>query len=237
MDRVRRELAGAGRTERMTPRITAFSLTAVLALGGSQAAAQTGTGWKSLWYVAVDGGMQVTSTSATSTVRYKVYGEDAVLKVTYRTEPVPVFSARGGVRIWRRLTIGAGVTGFTDSAGRGRSTVATSVFFQRPRTIEGSADAITAKNSCLCGGGLDCPHPFKDGPPGVRRARLFQREAGDGDQAPLCRDIPLRYGVVFGRPIVREQEERYGLHRRADFTYRLSTHVGVGGLLRFSRPP
>jgi hypothetical protein len=221
----------------MTPRITAFTLAAGLAFGGAQAAAQPGTGWMGFGYLGADAGWQVTSTSSTSTIRYKVYGEDAVTKITYETKAGPVFGARGGVRVWRRLTLGAGITRFTDSTG---ATVEAQLphpfFFQRPRSIAGTADAITREELVAYAevGWVVPVHPRMDlmvfaGP------AFFSAKQQVATKALYSETYPFDAATFAGVESSVKQQTSTGFTVGADFTYRFTTHVGVGGLLRFSR--
>jgi hypothetical protein len=222
----------------MTPRITAFTLAAMLALGGAQAAAQpAGTGGKRVWYVAVDGGMQVTSTSSTSTVRYKVYGEDAVMKVTYKTDASPVFGARGGVRVWRRLALGVGLTRFTDSTGaKVEAQVPHPFFFQRPRPFEGTADAITRREVvAYAEAGWVVPVDPKIDLTVFAGPAFFIAKQQTATKPLYTETYPFDTASYSGVQSAMKKKNAAGFTVGADFTYRVTTHVGVGGLLRFSR--
>jgi opacity protein-like surface antigen len=221
----------------MTPKISAFTLAAVLAFGVAQAAAQQGTGWTGFGYVTVDGGMQVTTTSGTSTVRYKVYGEDAVMKVTYETKAGPVYGARGGVRIWRRLTLGAGVSRFTDSTGaKVEAQLPHPFFFQRPRSIEGTADAITREELVAYAevGWVVPVHRKMDlmvfaGP------AFFSAKQEMANKPLYTETYPFDTASYSSVQSTMQKKSATGFTVGADVTYRVTTHVGVGGLLRFSQ--
>jgi opacity protein-like surface antigen len=221
----------------MTPHLTVCALAAALALGVAPAAAQSKTSSKGLWYVAVDAGMQVTSTRAASTVRYRVYGEDVVMNVSYKTEAAPVFGARVGARVWRRLTLGAGITRFTDStAAQVEAQLPHPFFFQRPRSVEGTADAMRREELVACAevGWVFAVHPRMNllvfaGP-------AFFSATQEVATKPLYTETyPFDTASYSGVQSSTQKKTAAGFTVGADVTYRVTTRVGVGGLLRFSR--
>jgi hypothetical protein len=221
----------------MTPRISAFALAALLTVGATPAAPQSATAWKGLGFVTIDGGVQVTSTSETSTVRYKVYGEDASMNVDYKTDAGPVFGARGGIRVWRRLVLGAGVTRFTDSTAPAVDAhLPHPFFFQRPRSIEGTADAVTREELAVYAevGWVVPIHPKMDltlfaGP------AFFDVKQELASKPLYSESYPFDAASFQGIQSSVHKKRATGLTVGADFAYRFTTHVGVGGLLRYSQ--
>jgi len=63
--------------------------------------------WKGRGFMVVSGGAQVAAPSYTSTVVFKLYAEDATLNASSEVQIGPVFGARGGMRVWKNLAIGA----------------------------------------------------------------------------------------------------------------------------------
>jgi len=93
--------------------------------------------------VALEGGAQLTTMTSGSAVTFKLYGEDARLNVDYRTPVSPVYGARTGVRVWRQLMVGAGVTLFAGNRDAALTAALPHPFhFQRPRALEGTASAL-----------------------------------------------------------------------------------------------
>jgi methylated-DNA-[protein]-cysteine S-methyltransferase len=65
--------------------------------------------WKGRGFAAVSAGAQLAAPGYTSTAVFKVHAEDATLNADATIGIGPAFGARGGVRVWKNLAIGAGL--------------------------------------------------------------------------------------------------------------------------------
>jgi outer membrane protein with beta-barrel domain len=110
----------------------------------SAAPARAQTTWSDRGYVDVSGWYQAASMSFTDVERPITFGEPAAINTTYTVRSAAGFDAAGGVRIWRNLAAGAGVSFFSRSAG---GSVAAQVphpfYFNRARAVAGDASDLT----------------------------------------------------------------------------------------------
>jgi hypothetical protein len=65
--------------------------------------------WKGRGFAVFSGGAQVAAPGHHASVTFKVHAEDAMLDSASRIRVGPVFSVRGGVRVWKNLALGADV--------------------------------------------------------------------------------------------------------------------------------
>jgi len=65
--------------------------------------------WKGRGFAAVSAGAQLAAPGYTSTAVFKVHAEDATLNADASIGIGPAFGARGGVRVWKNLAVGAGL--------------------------------------------------------------------------------------------------------------------------------
>jgi opacity protein-like surface antigen len=226
----------------MTKRILAFTLTASLA-GLVAADAQPAPAPRSKpartasFFLGIDGGIQATSSSATSKVTYRVYGEEASLDTTYTTEPGPVFGGHAGFRVWRRLVIGAGASLYSKSSNADvTASIPHPFHFTRPRTIEGSAPNIGHDEAAIYAeiGWLLSVSPKFDvllfgGP------AFFSGSQEVAVKAQYSESYPFDTATLTSVETVSKDLSATGFTVGADLSYRFSRNLGAGVLLRFSQ--
>ncbi|MDO8836962.1 MAG: outer membrane beta-barrel protein [Vicinamibacterales bacterium] len=190
-------------------------------------------------FVALEGGAQVTPTSAESSVTYKLYGEDAVLSAGYDTTVVPVIGARAGMRVWRRLVVGVGASLF---GSNGSVTVTGRLphpfFFQRPRTLDGTASGIKRDEAVIYGelGWLVPLSPRLDvllfaGP------AFFTATQEAATKLAFTEQYPFDTATFSSVEVVSKKVTATGFTVGADLAYRLGKAWRVGILLRYSYAP
>ena len=74
--------------------------------------------WDSRGFVTINGGYQATSTDFTDNVVFTLFVEEGDFDAGYGVDPV--FDVSGGVRVWRNLAIGVGVSRFSSREHVGR---------------------------------------------------------------------------------------------------------------------
>ena len=221
----------------MSARILAFTLAAALVSGVVPAAAQAPPAWKGLVTASVDVGIQATSTTAESTVTYKVYGEDASVKTSYDTKTGSVFGARAGVRVWRHLIVGGGFGLFSDShAADVTAKIPHPFLFQRPRDVEGSAPGITRDESVVYGEiGWLLPLTAKIDMVVFGGPAFFSATQQAVVKLQYTETYPYDTATFSSADTVSKDVSATGYTVGADITYRFTKNVGVGALIRFSR--
>ena len=65
--------------------------------------------WKGRGFAVVSAGAQLAAPGYTSTAVFEVHAEDATLNANASIGVGPVFGARGGVRVWKNMAVGAGL--------------------------------------------------------------------------------------------------------------------------------
>jgi hypothetical protein len=90
------------------------------------------------------------STSFSNTVKPIDFAEPSVVDTTYKTGSVPGFEAEGGVRLWRNLAVGAGVSWFSNqTTGTVSAQVPHPFFFNKPRAVSGDAGSLTRDETAV----------------------------------------------------------------------------------------
>jgi len=126
----------------MNTRSTAVLLGIAIIFSSTHADAQPAH-WTDRGYVNVNGWFQPTS-SFSDTVRPTDFVEASVIDTTYKTGSVPGFEAEGGIRLWRNLAAGAGVSWFSKETTASISAqVPHPFFFNKPRAVSGDAASLT----------------------------------------------------------------------------------------------
>lgn len=103
--------------------------------------------WPERAWFGISGGVQPAGNRFNDAFDLTLYTENERITVDYPVKSGAVIAASGGVRVWKRLAIGAG---FTRYAHSGRATVKASLphpFFDNTfRNIEGTTDARRTEN-------------------------------------------------------------------------------------------
>ncbi len=214
---------------------TLASLVATVAAG--TAAAQQPAPRPATVFVAADAGMQATVSAAESTVTYKLYGEDAVMKADYEVPAAAVFGARLGVRIWRRLTVGAGVSVLTkDATAEIDASLPHPFFFKRPRQITGVASDLKRDETAVYAevGWLFPVTPRLDVAAFAGPA-FFQATQQAAVKVQYSESYPFDTATFVNVESVSRSVSATGFTVGADISYRFTRTFGLGGLFRYSR--
>lgn len=226
----------------MTRRISACFVLALFAAGAAHAQTPQATPTpaapgRGLVFIGIDGAGQVTSTSADSSVTYKVYGEDATLQATYKTKAVPAFGARAGIRVWRRLTVGGAVSRFTDSAAAAvTARVPHPFFFDRPRQIDGTAEDILREETVAYAEiGWTFALSRKMDLTLFAGPAFFTVRQEVAGRVLYAESYPYDSAAFTGVESTVKKASATGTTAGVDVTYLFSRSFGVGVLLRYSQ--
>jgi hypothetical protein len=125
----------------MRPLLTT-AIAVVLALPAAGAAAQTAAP-PDRGYLRAGGDVRVSVASFSGVAHPIDFAEAATVATTYGQQAAPGFEVAGGVRVWRRLAVGASVTRFTKTSGGAvTAQVPHPFFFNRPRPVSGEASGL-----------------------------------------------------------------------------------------------
>ncbi len=215
---------------------------ASLAIGVAHAAAQAplspaGPGWEARGFVSIDAGAQVTASTFTSTVPFDLYAESTTFDATYDVRPGAFVSGRAGIRLWRNVAVGVGVSGYSRSGAAAVSAQLPHPFhFNRRRAISGSADGLARSEVGLhvevsyvlpLGDKLDVM--VFGGPSVITVSQQLATRVTFSESYPFD---TASYTGVDSRSFSKAAT---GFNAGADVGYMLSKSFGVGGLIRYSR--
>lgn len=186
--------------------------------------------------VTVGASDQVTSTTFSHTIAFEAYSEEGSLTTVY-TVALGLRPYVGGVaRLWRGFGIGVAATtmsGSDPAAITGQ--IPHPINANQPRTLTGTADAFhresaihlqgvywfqpAARVDVLLSGGPSFMHVEQDFVTDVRYSQTFPYDT-----------------VTFqGATLTREKAHVTGANAGAEIGVRLAAHIGVSGLVRYSR--
>ena len=216
--------------------LTLAVMVIALASAFGRAEAQTDPKWKGDGYLHVDGGAQATSSSFTSTVTFKLTGEDASITSDYKLATGPVFMGRGGVRVWRNLAIGVGVTRFTRMGTASISgQMPHPLHFNQPRSLTGSATGLQREETM---GALEFSWLFRaskkldimifGGP------AWFNANQDMVTMVHFTETYPYDTVNFIGADTKTVQKTALGFTLGADFSYMFTKSMGLGGIIRYS---
>jgi hypothetical protein len=214
----------------------AFAAVAFL-FGAFPSAAIAQGAWPGRIVVSANGGAQSTSQAFSDQLSFPLYVEDAIIGTDYAVASAPFFDAGAVVRIWRTFGVGVAVSRFTDDRAASIEGELPHPFqFGQPRTIEGEASNLRRRETS---GHLQIA--WMGAPTSAIR---FIVSAGpswirveQGLITGVNYDEAYPYDVVTftGVDRVLEKEEAVGFNAGVDVLWVFAKHVGLGGLVRFSR--
>jgi opacity protein-like surface antigen len=217
-------------------RMPSVALLLGLFAAGTAATARAQTAWTDRGYVNVSGWFQPTA-SFSGTVRPIDFAEPSVVDTSYKTRSIPGVEVDGGVRLWRNLAVGLGVSRFSKHTdGAVSAQIPHPFFFNRARTVSGDASSLTRDETAVHLQVL-WMRPMRD------RWRLAL--AGGPSWFAVGQDLVSDVTVTQAYPYdtatfanataVHRSRSKIGFNAGADVNYILRTHVALGVGLTYSR--
>ena len=186
--------------------------------------------------VTVNAGTQATSTEFTTRSTLSLYREDGDLRADYGVDAGAFIDLGASVRFWRQVGIGVGVSQFQTTGGTGVTAGLPHPFhFEQVRTVDGSAAAtrqetavhVQLRVGATVGTRLD--------------VTLFGGPTFFDVKQTLVSDIlfeetyPYDTATFSRAPTVQRSAATVGFHAGVDLATYVTSTVGVGALIRFSR--
>ncbi len=227
-------------------RATTLSITLVLMLGPTLAGAQPRSSTPpppaepaDRGFISIDGGYRPAAVSFSDTVRITQFVEPGTIDTAYRVKAAPEFDVAAGVRVWRRLALGADVAYLT-KAGSGTVTaqIPHPFFFGRLRGVGGDAPSLTRQETAVH---AQAVWMSALGDAGRWRLDLaagpsFFRVGQDVVQnVTVTETYPFDTAALATVAARRVTKSAVGFNVGADLSYMLSARVGVGTKVTFSR--
>jgi hypothetical protein len=197
---------------------------------------QTSRVWKGRGFVVVGGGAQLAAPGYTSTATFKLHAEDATVNVSSKVQAGPVFSVRGGMRVWKNLAIGADV-GVASTSQRVDVTgrLPHPFMFNQFREVEGTASGLDRFETMLA---IEASWLIA-----VRRRVDMFLFAGPAyinvrqdmvTRIQFTESYPFDSASFTGVESTSDSGGAVGVTAGADVAYLVSKSLGVGGQLRYS---
>lgn len=189
------------------------------------------------FFLDVNGGVQVSTTDFGDNVVFTEFVEEGDFDATHTVESGAILDVGGGVRLFKGLALGASFTRF--DGGHDASVDARiphPFFFDRHRSVSGLAPNLTRQERAV--------HVhvrwFAPVPGPVQFAvfagpSFFSVEQGLVTTINSTQSFPFDTASFVSAETTRHTESVTGYHVGADATFFFSRHLGVGGLVRFSR--
>jgi hypothetical protein len=188
-------------------------------------------------FIAVNGGYQMTSHDFAKASTLRVNVEDGTFTTDYQVKGGSTFDVAGGARVWRRLSLGVGVTrlsGSTPSTLNGA--VPHPFFFNRPRTVTGGVSGLEREEIAV--------HVQARATAPIRSQRLqvaafggpsfFHVSQGMVTSFTWAESYPFDDASFGSATSVKAKGSKIGFNVGADVAYFFSRQVGVGGTFQFA---
>lgn len=187
-------------------------------------------------FLHITGGVQASSTDFSDTVVLVANAESVGASVDHTVDVGPLVDVSAGIIVGGRFALGAGVTYFAqDGEAMIRAGIPHPFFFNRDRPIEGTTTAprtevavhlqahwLLVDNDTLLATVFGGPSLFN-----VEQDRVQDVSFEDA--------FPFETATFRSASKMTQSESAVGFHVGADVAVFFSTHVGVGGLVRYSQ--
>jgi len=191
-----------------------------------------GIAWTDRGYVTIVGGAQVTTATSLGSAHPVEFIEPARVDTTYMTTPAPTLGAAGGVRVWRSLAVGGGLSYF----GHGHpATVQAQVphpfLFGQPRAVSGDTTALSHNETRI---DLQARWVWP-----ATRTRRWQLDLFGGpsvflvgqdvvQDVRITQSYPYDSATFAGVSTIHQSRARPGFHAGADVSRLVAKRVALG---------
>jgi hypothetical protein len=184
----------------------------------------------------VNGGYQLTTNDFTNGATTREHAEDGRLDTTYVVKGGPSFDVAAGGILWRRLSLGAGVSRYTAPTPASiRASIPHPFFFDHHRSVSGDAAGLTREELAVH---LQVGGVF---PVGTRLQVMifggpsfFQVTQGLVTDITITNDYPYD-AAQFSRATTNYAKgSQLGFNAGGDLAFFLTRHVGLGATAQLS---
>ena len=186
--------------------------------------------------VTLTAGYQVSSPSFSQSITFEAFSEEGSLTTDYKIDPAPVVDGGIAVRLWRGVGVGVAASYVSGTSPAEISASIPHPFaFNQPRHIEGTADVshrelavhLQAQYWIQATDRVDIV--VSAGPSIIRTDQDFVSDV-TYTQTP-----PYDVATYSGATVVRARETSVGANVGAEAGWRLTRHMHVAALARYSR--
>jgi hypothetical protein len=201
------------------------------------AAARRPSSWSDRGFLSLNGTYQTTSNGFTAAMTFTQNVEAGNLTTTYDLARRPVLDVGGMGRVWRNLAVGAAVTWLSESVdGNVSASIPHPFVFNAPRTVTGTVADVSRQEIALH---MDAAWVVPAGQ--KTQIAIFGGPSVYHVNQGLVTDVtassvyPYDTATFVSGITVKESKSQLGFNAGVDITFRPSKHVGVGGIVRYSR--
>lgn len=191
-------------------------------------------------FIALNGVYQATSSSFRDRVEFQEFVETGSVETAFDAKSALGLDGSAGIRVWRNLGIGAGVTTYApgsrdDAGGQVTARIPHPLEFNRHREVSGEASlrrgetAIHANLLYFIPVGEKIQAVIGAGP------TFFQAEQGFVDRVLYDHQYPYDTASFRGVDIDNETASGVGFNAGVDISWRFSRWFGAGGMVRFTQ--
>jgi len=188
--------------------------------------------WTDRGFVNVSGGYQAGSHDLGTQTSFTLYDETATVTTSQKVKGGGFFDVSGGYKVWRNLAVGIGFTRVSSKSDAAiNASVPDPVFFDRPRTVSGSAaDLVHVEKAVHFIATWMMPVTdkidvgFQFGPSAITVKQDLV------DSLTIAEPGPTVTGVTFRN----EDKVVAGVNLGIDVTYMINKRYGAGAMARFT---
>jgi hypothetical protein len=194
--------------------------------------------WLDKGYLSVNVMYQGGSSSFTQDLTWQYFAETALATVQYPAKSVPGFDASGGIRLWRNLAVGVGVSAVSRSvSAEVTGSVPNPLYLNRPRTLTGSFSATNSETAVHVQAVWGIPMPPK------MLLMVFGGPVIFSVKQTVVQPQGLQFPSVYpyedlltvtGASTTDASKTAIGFGAGADFSYFFTANIGAGGLVRYA---
>jgi hypothetical protein len=201
------------------------------------AAAPAPGAWTGTGFITADAGAQLTKSSYTSSVSFPLNGETATMTTSSSPKTAPAILVRAGVRVWKNLALGVGVTAVSSTPALDvTATLPHPFFFNTQRTVAGRVTGLE-RREVMAALELSWMVPIS------RRLDMslfggpafFNVRQEMAAKVKYTESYPYDTATFSGVDSVQVSKSRVGFTAGVDVAYCFTKSVGIGGQLRFSK--
>ena len=187
--------------------------------------------------IAVNGGYQPSTTSFADRFTFDLNRETASVDTSYPVEAGALFDVGVSLRFWKRLAVGGAVSRFSaDGVVQVEASLPHPLFFQRNRAVSGESGGVTREETAVHIQAQYYLPPI--GPVLVLVSggpSLLDVKQSIATDVNYTEEYPYDTATFVGADSRRVTGTATGFNVGADIRWMFSKHLGVGGLVRFTR--
>lgn len=214
-------------------RILTASLVALTLTGSARPAVAQSRTWQDRVWFSVNGGVQRANNSFPDTFDVPLYAETERVSIDYPVTGGALIAARGGYRVWKRLTLGLGVTRQSRRSNAAVDARIPHPFFDnQPRQIQGTTPATRTEVGAhvLIGWMMPLTDRFRvivtAGPSVLRVSQTLVTGL------EFSETYPYDTAAFKSATTTNATTTATGFNAGADLLWMFSRHVGGGGLVQ-----